>query len=329
MKKKIVYISGAESFNIEDVRAAFDEVRSTLKLDSDTLLFGVPVEEFVSDAVSVSANMSDSVTDTPNLTTVDEKLVDEEVVNNTEFVPETPKKQRKNTKKEKVIDLDKAPKETVEPMETVQGAVPILSVLAPNMSERESEPEQNSEETDDFMTEDDDVIEMDDVDELPQDVQESELQEVEIKAVETSDDDIPEMECDEDIEQEDVADMINDEMPADDTEKTLETLLETMEPLREDVQPEIKSVEFDADNQSDTTLESLASEFVENQDNFLPQKKNNQRSKIGKLKNILPFKKMKREDPGIMGDLFGWAGIAANDEDFAMPGFFTGVASKK
>ena len=121
--------------------------------------------------------------------------------------------------------------------------------------------------------------------------------------------------------------MINDDMPADETEKTLEELLETMEPLREDVQP--KNTEPDVDNQSDTTLESLASEFVESQDNFLPQKKNTQRSKIGKLKNILPFKKLKREDPGIMGDLFGWAGIAANDEDFTIPGFFTGVASKK
>ena len=38
---------------------------------------------------------------------------------------------------------------------------------------------------------------------------------------------------------------------------------------------------------------------------------------------------MKREDPGIMGDLFGWAGIAANDEEFTIPGFFTNAAAKK
>ncbi len=30
-----------------------------------------------------------------------------------------------------------------------------------------------------------------------------------------------------------------------------------------------------------------------------------------------------------MGDLFGWAGVAANDEDFSIPGFFTTAASKK
>jgi hypothetical protein len=35
------------------------------------------------------------------------------------------------------------------------------------------------------------------------------------------------------------------------------------------------------------------------------------------------LKKAKREDNSLMGDLFGWAGIAANDEDFSIPGFFT------
>ena len=38
---------------------------------------------------------------------------------------------------------------------------------------------------------------------------------------------------------------------------------------------------------------------------------------------------MKRVDTGLMGDLFGWAGIAANDEDFTIPGFFTNAAAKK
>jgi hypothetical protein len=37
----------------------------------------------------------------------------------------------------------------------------------------------------------------------------------------------------------------------------------------------------------------------------------------------MPFKKAKRDDGGLMGDLFGWAGIAANDDDFSIPGFFT------
>ncbi len=45
MKTKIIYISGNEVFSPADIRAAFDEVRVALGLDSDTVLFGVPVEE--------------------------------------------------------------------------------------------------------------------------------------------------------------------------------------------------------------------------------------------------------------------------------------------
>ena len=41
MKTKIIYISGSEIFDMADIRAAFEEVRGTLGLDSDTVLFGV------------------------------------------------------------------------------------------------------------------------------------------------------------------------------------------------------------------------------------------------------------------------------------------------
>ncbi|MBQ7185974.1 MAG: hypothetical protein IJR92_04175, partial [Alphaproteobacteria bacterium] len=107
----------------------------------------------------------------------------------------------------------------------------------------------------------------------------------------------------------------------------LEELLESMTPLQEDVQPEpIKSESVETGSQTDEidiTLENLASEFAEKEDKIVPQKKNSERGKIGKLKNILPFKKMKRDDSSLMGDLFGWAGVAANDDDFSMSGFFT------
>ena len=137
-------------------------------------------------------------------------------------------------------------------------------------------------------------------------------------------------------------------MPEEPIEKTLEQLLESMTPLREDRPDEeaaqITDDEFDAtpapidstddaahtdDDDTDATLAQLATEFAENQDKIPAPKKTEARGKIGKLKNILPFKKAKRDDTGLMGDLFGWAGIAANDDNFAMPGFFTGVASKK
>ena len=44
MKTKIIYISGSEVFEMSQVRAAFEEIRQTLGLDKDTILFGVPVD---------------------------------------------------------------------------------------------------------------------------------------------------------------------------------------------------------------------------------------------------------------------------------------------
>lgn len=321
MKRKIVYISGAESFDIKDVKAAFEEVRNTLKLDSDTLLFGVPVEEFVSVSDETVVEKTDSVT--PVVFADD--VVPEQVVE-TVAAPIIEKPKKASRKKHAVTEEqvteniesvadEKKPETAIEnPNDT---ALPILSVLSSNTVPLDSD----NTEADDVIK-DDFIIEP--IEDKKEEIQEN--QESEIISDEFMDVDETELVSD------DIADMVKDDMPVDETEKTLEELLETMTPLREDAQPEIKSTDSDIDFQSDTsdtTLESLASEFVENQDNLLPPKKNAQRSKIGKLKNILPFKKMKREDPGIMGDLFGWAGIAANDEDFTMPGFFTGVASKK
>ena len=45
MKTKIIYISGNEVFEMAQIRAAFEEVRSALGLDNDTILFGVPVDQ--------------------------------------------------------------------------------------------------------------------------------------------------------------------------------------------------------------------------------------------------------------------------------------------
>ena len=142
-----------------------------------------------------------------------------------------------------------------------------------------------------------------------------------------------------DTQQVTIEDMISDDAPIPDAEKTLEQLLEKMTPLREDhpddvTEPESDDAAMDIDDASDpadetdATLARLATEFAASED-MLPPAQPVQAGKIGKLKNILPFKKAKREDTGLMGDLFGWAGIAANDDDFSIPGFFTGAASKK
>lgn len=285
MKKKIVYISGAEVFDVNDVRAAFEEVRNTLRLDTDTILFGVPVDEAESMDVAIDSGI-DKVTEntvSPVVETESDDIRPQEVV-------ETKKSKPRGTKKVK----DAKPVETdIEPETPV---VPILSVLA-------------SQEDDNVAQEPpyEDVVE-------PEPMPESE----EIITEET-------IELDENDS--DISDMINDEMPVETKEKTLEELLETMAPLREDVvtprknEPAPVEQSIEPVDEIDATLENLASEFAENQDK-VGTKKGSERGKIGKLKNILPFKKMKRDDSGLMGDLFGWAGIAANDDDFTIPGFF-------
>jgi len=258
MKKKIVYISGADSFDANEVRAAFDEVRGTLGLDSDTVLFGVPVDDLI--ATDVDSDFSDSV---------QEKVLPDAVA------------------KEDVLVRAKK-------KETESHVVPIMSVLG-GKSDDEDEP-----------------------------VMAASKVSVEIEKTTLDAADV------QDIEQ-----MLSDDVPGAAHEKTLEELLETMAPLREDVQMEsaatVKDVPDVEDSiaETDATLASLATEFVDVQDKVPNFKKSSERGKISKLKNILPFKKMKRDDTGIMGDLFGWAGVAANDEEFSIPGFFTNVASKK
>lgn len=279
MKKKIVYISGADTFDVNDVRAAFEEVRSTLNLDSDTILFGVPVDDAAPAVDSVSKPIACE-------TVIAEESVDDDTVPTPEIEPaEVPD------------DGNKAIADDSKP------AVPILSVLASKS-----------------------VAVVDDADSQisdsgPDIIEESENIELSDSETDNTSDEI-------------IDDMLNTDAPEDTSEKTLETLLESMTPLREDVHTSQNGFEKDKSDavimdDVDATLENLASEFAETQDKMPKPKKNSERGKIGKLKNILPFKKMKKDDSGLMGDLFGWAGIAANDEDFSIPGFFTNAASKK
>ena len=292
MKKKIIYISGAEVFDVNDVRAAFEEVRNTLKLDSDTILFGVPVDN----AESVG-NVSDVADDVVPVAAPVVELDDDY-----DAETESDADEFEMVDEEDVVDNDDVNQEIVEtPADSENDApvVPILSVLAT----KEEIPEIASVEV------------------------ESEVPVAEIEEPVAKEEPI-EIEADE----AEIADMINDEMPADFQEKTLEELLESMTPLHEEVakpqKKQNKKIEpvdsgtTETLDEIDATLENLASEFAENQDKVTTPKKSSERGKIGKLKNILPFKKTKREDPGLMGDLFGWAGIAANDDDFTIPGFF-------
>ena len=311
MKTKIIYISGNELFDMSDIRAAFDEVRTALSLDSDTVLFGVPVDN------------DDALADTQPVKTIVNPIVKpvvEPIADTTEPIETKPvEKPTKRTHRTKVVPISEnvttpEPETNSEPESAV---IPILSVLG--TKSEETVPEESLKENT-----------------IIDDIEIETATPIEEEPIDTANDIEP------DTEQVTVTDTITDEVPNESHEKTLEELLESMAPLGEDVEktqepiiaPNIDKVVASGEEKpvvddTDMTLERLANEFVENQDKLDTPTKPMGRGKIGKLKNILPFKKAKHDDSGLMGDLFGWAGVAANDEDFTIPGFFANAASKK
>lgn len=346
MKTKIIYISGSEVFEMADVRAAFEEVRSTLGLARDTIIFGVPVDNDY--ALAPTIDSAKTATDTQNITVIKEKA--------TKIIEETPstmtpqeiseQKEEEPINKETVIEtavietpiVDEVPtpvkksrgrprkavtpatdEEVITPTQS-EKVIPILSVLATNNAPVSADTVPAQQVTEDQ------------VEEAPA----AETEETIIAEVVEGDSDNQQNE-----EFEDLDDMVAAQAPEAPIEKTLEQLLESMTPLRED-HGDTQIADTDEDDPSmtedaevmalgdtDATLEQLASEFADTEDQIAAPAPMPSQGKIGKLKNILPFKKARRDDTGLMGDLFGWAGVAANDEDFSIPGFFTTAASKK
>lgn len=309
MKTKIIYISGDEIFDIADIRAAFEEVRGALNLSKDTVLFGVPVD---SEDAGLSTNEDKNIDIQNNVITEEAvetvpEIIDiqetDEIVEKTDVdeEPEPVKKAKKSTrsrKKEKVV-VEEPVEEPVE--ESVEEkVVPILSVLSVN-----------DDESEEIETETDEIV----------DIAEPNESQTEILT---------------DEETEQITDTDTTEESSEESqEPDLEQLLSAMKPLAEDspeesldIVDENENITKDEEDNIDATLEQLATEFVKNQDKISAENKNSSRSKIGKLRNILPFKQTKHKDQGL-GDLFGWAGIAANDEDFSVPGFFTNASSRK
>ena len=339
MKTKIIYISGTEVFDMREIRAAFDEVRSALGLAKDTILFGVPVDadDALANTTAIAQNTSVSAVSTtiePDVTVAE---AEEKPVENTteEIIPTTVKKTRKRTVKEiaePVVEVATEPAvaETIIESEPViesvavaataeEPIIPILSILASSVDDDE-QPQDSAQEQEVVAEPQAPVVE---------------TEEIVTNAIEETTEPID----DADAVQVSVGDIISNEAPVAEKEKTLEELLESMTPLREDVETPVADdtvepeqdfdVVPDMDPDTDATLAQLANEFAAAQDKIVSIEKPESQGKIGKLKNILPFKKAKRDDSSLMGDLFGWAGIAANDEDFSIPGFFTTAASKK
>ena len=329
---------------MREIRAAFDEVRSALGLAKDTILFGVPVDadDALANTTAIAQNTSVSAVSTtiePDVTVAE---TEEKPVENIteEIIPTTVKKTRKRTVKEitePVVEVAAEPAvaETIIESEPViesvavaataeeqteeEPIIPILSILASSVDDDE-QPQDSVQEQEVVAEPQAPVVE---TEEIVADVIEETTEPID----------------DADAVQVSVGDIISNEAPVAEKEKTLEELLESMTPLREDVETPVADdtvepeqdfdVVPDMDPDTDATLAQLANEFAAAQDKIVSIEKPESQGKIGKLKNILPFKKAKRDDSSLMGDLFGWAGIAANDEDFSIPGFFTTAASKK
>ena len=229
-----------------------------------------------------------------------DEIVEDDLIPEPEPVVEEPVKKRGRGRKAKIEPVIEDSESTNDVDDKV---VPILSVLS------------SKEDTDVVKEINDDVDVSDDND----------IEIIEDIVQETENNVEPDTSTDEVIAQ--------DEESDDDNEPDLEKLLSAMKPLQEDIlsdamQSDMSEKETDDEDNIDATLEQLATEFVQTQDKIASESKSSGRGRIGKLRNILPFKQSKHKDQGL-GDLFGWAGVAANDEDFSVPGFFTNASSKK
>ena len=320
MKTKIIYISGTEIFDMADIRAAFEEVRLTLNLDKETVLFGVPVD---SDDAGLTSNKSEPVVEEYTEPTKEEfSVIDQEETYIPEITPIIAKEEpiveeasakkrgrpRKQIIEEEETTIEKPVTSPIqeEVIEEItednldEKIIPILSVLS---SDEETAQEEEKEE----------VVEP---------IQDEEIQIVPDEE-ETSTEEIID-----DIINEDLANLPDDpeeEISEENEEADLEKLLSGITPLGEDNSTNISDKEPEEPENVDATLEQLATEYVKNQDKITTESKNASRSKISTLRNILPFKplKQKAQKDYNSGDLFSWGGIAANDEEFSVPGFFT------
>ncbi len=355
MKTKIIYISGSEVFDMADIRAAFDEVRATLGLANDTVLFGVPVDKEsaldvpVNDTDDAIAPVADLVDDTP----------DEDVT------PAPVKKSKRASRRDAaapvatenapVIDVATPIEEPTADSAETAPVIPILSVLGGGAVAAATAPA--PADADEYVTpapaiaedaapiidiEQVEITVSDDVTEIIPDQDSTPMVAIEtVTVASASDDNAPNDAAP--VDSDDIDEIVGDNTPAVPVEKTLEQLLESMTPLREDIveedvtanapAPQVDDTPIDADpmpsfdDDSDATLAQLADDFINSQDK-LPTPTSTGRGRIGKLKTIIPFKR-KQEDTGLMSDLFGWAGVAANDDEVSLPSFFANAQGRK
>jgi hypothetical protein len=265
MKTKIIYISGNEVFEMSEIRAAFDSVRATLGLDNDTILFGVPV-----DADNALSNVDIATPSTePIVETVVMPAAEPVVESITEPVIEPVIEPVVDVQSLTAVDPEPiSPDEDIAPQES-EPVIPILSVLSAQETSIEPEIKAVAEPVAEAIVETvaEPVVESVEaaVEPATEIVETAIISDINVNAELSA----PVNEDDATVETITIGDMITDDAPVPQMEKTLEDLLETMAPLREDVlpepAPEISTDIFDGDD-TDATLAQLATEFADTQD---------------------------------------------------------------
>ena len=346
MKTKIIYISGGEIFNMSDVRNAFETVRHELGLGMDTVLFGVPVD--AEDALGGKFEATQTTNTDINAPRHDDDTQNNDAPSDVDTAPVAPVVQEEKPKRAKKKSTTKSLKSDTIP-DTVavvaesdenapnadknngDAVIPILSILANDAAKDATETSDVLDKTDVDINIDMDIP----VDVTPDDdayFQDENVADDTIDNTNETRTDVSFDAADIDDEIQTIAPQTTTILDSDDDDNQLEKLLQSVQSLHEDekiIEDKVSDKNNTDFDETDATLEKLANEFAENQDKIVNTTKSSTRGgRIGKLKNILPFKKVKHNDSGLMGDLFGWAGVAANDDDFAIPEFFPTAAKK-
>lgn len=351
MKTKIIYISGGEIFNMSDVRNAFETVRRELGLGMDTVLFGVPVD--AEDALGGKFEATQTTNTDTNAPRHDDDTQNNDALSDVDTAPVAPVVQEEKPKRAKKKSTTKSLKSDAIP-DTVavvaesdekapnadknngDAVIPILSILANDAAKDATETSDVLDKTDvDINIDMDipvDVTPDDDVYFQDENVADDTIDDVNVSDTSATRTEVSFDAADIDDEIQTIAPQTTTILDSDDDDNQLEKLLQSVQSLHEDekiIEDKVSDKNNADFDETDATLEKLANEFAENQDKIVNTTKSSTRGgRIGKLKNILPFKKVKHNDSGLMGDLFGWAGVAANDDDFAIPEFFPTAAKK-
>ncbi|MCQ2562722.1 MAG: hypothetical protein MJ158_03875, partial [Alphaproteobacteria bacterium] len=149
MKTKIIYISGSEIFKISDIKAAFDELKATLNIDKDTVLFGVPVD---SDDIELGQN--NDILQTESVLPVAEKFETfeetEEIIDDDSLIDED------NTTTENDSNTEKG---VIVPISSILSADTETQIIEKSTQTNEDIPDIISDLSDDTIEETDNITE--------------------------------------------------------------------------------------------------------------------------------------------------------------------------